>query len=211
MFTNAGEWRLHLEILVPERKLIVPERRLIVPERKIWTPPTPSGWVLPPAETGKKPRVLVLFCGGTIAMRRNAKGAMEPALTPQQLFKLAPRVRDHADVDIHFITGKDSSALTFNDRKKILAAIRKNMHNYDAIVVTHGTDTMATTASTLALALGGGLKIPVVLTGSQMAPEDFACDATPNLERAFYAATTAAQPGVYLAFHDHVHGGLLAA
>ena len=162
-------------------------------------------WV--PGDLNPKPRILMLFCGGTIAMRRNAKGALEPALSPEQLYALAPKIRDHVDLDIMNITDKDSSALTLWHRKRMISEIRKNMHKYDGIVITHGTDTMATTASTLAFHLGGDLRIPVVITGSQMAPEELGCDATPNLERAIRAVITAPQPGVFLAFHDHVHGG----
>ncbi len=142
-------------------------------------------------------------------MRRNPlkDNVLEPALTPEQLYGLAPKIREHASLDVQFITDVDSSQMKLEHREQMISAINPNLKKYDAVVLTHGTDTMATTANTLALAFGGALDKPVVITGSQMPPEDLGSDATANIERAVLAATTAVQPGVYLAFDRYVHAG----
>ena len=78
----------------------------------------------------------------------------------------------------------------------------------DGIVITHGTDTMAYSASALSFMLQG-LNIPVVFTGSQLPLNHPLSDAPTNLREAFTVATHAA-PGVYVAFHHKVIYGTRA-
>ena len=75
-------------------------------------------------------------------------------------------------------------------------------HNYDGIVITHGTDTMAYTTSVLSFMLPG-LPIPVVATGSQLPLGHPLSDAPENLR---YALSMAASgiPGVFLAFNRKI-------
>ena len=70
------------------------------------------------------------------------------------------------------------------------------MHEgYDGIVVTHGTDTMAYTASVLSFMLHN-IPIPVVLTGSQLPILHPLTDGVENLRCAFAMAASGA-PGVF--------------
>src|SRR5699024_11438591 len=73
------------------------------------------------------------------------------------------------------------------------------------IVISHGTDTMAYTASMLTFMLPN-LNIPVVLTGSQVPMNVLLSDAPRNLTLAFTAAASCA-PGVYLPFDCTVMRG----
>ena len=74
---------------------------------------------------------------------------------------------------------------------------------YDAVVVTHGTDTMTDTARSLANISGK----TIVLTGS-LAPGRFAqSDATFNVGMAFAAVQTL-PPGVYIVMNGQVFDGL---
>ena len=45
----------------------------------------------------KKPKILILFCGGTISMAKNKEGALVGHYTADQLFKIEPRVKELAD------------------------------------------------------------------------------------------------------------------
>src|SRR5699024_11161278 len=65
--------------------------------------------------------------------------------------------------------------------------------------VSHGTDTMAYTASMLTFMLKP-INIPVVLTGSQVPMNVILSDAPDNLRLAFAAAANC-EPGVYIAFN----------
>lgn len=78
-------------------------------------------------------------------------------------------------------------------------------NDYDGIVVSHGTDTMAYTASMLTFMLEN-INLPVVLTGSQVPMNIPLSDAPDNLNLAFTAALNCA-PGIYLAFNRKVMRG----
>ena len=155
----------------------------------------------------KKDKICLLFCGGTIAMAPDEEGALKPALTPEQLYSIAPNIEEYADFDFIFITDIDSSDMGVEEWKKIIDTINKKMDKYDAFVITHGTDTMVNTASAVALAFGRNLKKPVIITGAQAAPHHLGGDARVNLERAVLTATSTKRNEVIISFHDYVFRG----
>ena len=62
----------------------------------------------------------------------------------------------------------DSSSMTPMDWVSIAKRVLSNYDSFDGLVVLHGTDTMAFTASALSYMLGRGVSKPVILTGSQV-------------------------------------------
>lgn len=66
-----------------------------------------------------------------------------------------------------YVPIKDSSNLTIEDWVTISLDIREHYADYEGIVVIHGTDTMAYTASALSFMLEN-LGKTVILTGSQV-------------------------------------------
>jgi L-asparaginase len=95
------------------------------------------------------------------------------------------------------IMQKDSLDLTEEDRANIYAAIDRDPNRH--IVLTHGTDTMVTTAKKLQTITG---KV-IVLTGS-MAPARFrSSDAAFNIACAITAVQTLAD-GVYIAMNGRI-------
>lgn len=145
-------------------------------------------WIRSAQEHGRKPRICLVFCGGTIAMVRDPKTrALKPAKNVEQLMSLAPEIRQIADISFVFVANIDSTNIQTHHWSKIAQAIKDNYDIYDGFVVTHGTDTLAYTASALALALQN-LNKPIVLTGSQAPPDDFGSDARNNLVNAFRIA-----------------------
>ncbi len=145
-------------------------------------------------------------------MRKNPKreDALEPALSPRELFKLFPKTQlsFHTHPTIFNITGKDSSTLQIKQRIKLIAAIWADRNSGHAgSIVTHGTDTMATTTCVLAYAFGNLLSKPLFVTGSQLTAEELGTDAIPNFGRALRGVLEAKHPGVYQSFHDHLHWG----
>ncbi len=94
---------------------------------------------------------------------------------------------------------KDSLELTADDRQQVVSAVHACAS--DAVVITHGTDTMADTAEVIAQA-GTGRKT-VVLTGA-LSPARFAqSDATFNVGMAV-AAAQCLSPGVYIVMNGQV-------
>ena len=72
-----------------------------------------------------------------------------------------------AELDVHYIDNIDSSNMSPEIWDTIGRVILEHYNDYDGFVVTHGTDTMAYTASALSFVLGD-LGKPVVMTGAQI-------------------------------------------
>lgn len=160
-----------------------------------------------------KPKVMVLGFGGTIAMARSERGVLHPAYNIDEVLAEAPFLNELADVKFRQLQNRDSSNITPRHWKQLARHIENIHHLYSGIIVTHGTDTMAYTASAVALALGRGLKIPVVFTGSTLPLTKPNTDARHNLENAMRTVIAASQEGVaevMIVFADKVLRGARA-
>jgi L-asparaginase len=130
-----------------------------------------------------KPRVLVLYTGGTIGMKKTESGyEPAPGFLQQQIARIERfRADDVPDFEVHeFDPLLDSSNMAPPDWLKIAGAVQREHARYDAFLVLHGTDTMAYTAAALAFMLEGRHK-PVLLTGSQIPLFETRNDAQENL------------------------------
>ena len=159
------------------------------------------------------PKVLVLHTGGTLMMRPEAPHSGAP-LTPdvygRDLAAELPSLVRIADLETRILFTMDSGDL----QPFHWIAIAKEVHAaaedpaIDGVVIVHGTDTMAYTASALGLLLGPIPK-PVVLTGAQR-PLTFArTDARENLIDAVLVATLPV-PEVTVAFASRALRGVRA-
>lgn len=151
--------------------------------------------------TNRKKRILVLATGGTIASRESDEGLV-PALDINNLFAQVTGLNANYDITAKDILHLDSSNIQPEEWKLIATHIYNSCHDYDGIVVTHGTDTMAYTASVLSFMLQN-VPIPVVLTGSQLPILHPLTDAMDNIRCAFAMAATSL-PGIFLAFNRKV-------
>lgn len=142
-------------------------------------------------------KLLLLSTGGTIASVVSSAGLV-PKESGEELIKMLGALP--YDVDVKDILQLDSSNIQPEEWQLIAQKIYEYRNDYDGIVLSHGTDTMAYTASMLSFMLQG-IEVPVVLTGSQVPINVVLSDAPDNLRLAFAAAATC-QPGIYLAF-DH--------
>ncbi|MBI5864448.1 MAG: asparaginase [Planctomycetes bacterium] len=147
-------------------------------------------------------RVAILTTGGTIEKRydetdgslRNVGSVLDNVLMHMRLPDVTLR---HVPV-----MSKDSLDMTPEDRQLILAAVREALNHDDAVLVVHGTDTLAKTGEELQLGLTS-LQKPVVLTGA-MRPFEFRdTDAFQNLIEAMLACRLL-PPGVYVVMHNTV-------
>jgi L-asparaginase len=112
-----------------------------------------------------------------------------------------------ADVELIQVENKDSTNITPSHWTMLALKIAEIHGDYDAIIITHGTDTMAYTASAVSLALGRELEIPIVFTGSQLPLVAFGSDARFNLENAMKTALEACKEKiaeVMIVFNDFV-------
>ncbi len=156
-------------------------------------------------------RVLILFCGGTMVMEHNADGVLT---TPprnraiQNLLKIEPGLRQLADLDVVYIDNIDSTNINPRHWDKMAAEIAANYDRFDGFIITHGTDTMAYTASALSFALHTIGK-PVILTGSQIPGHQIESDARRNLINAVRVAVDDVA-GVMILFYEHIIWGARA-
>lgn len=139
-------------------------------------------------------RVLILLTGGTLMMRPTVAKTGSSALglddRTSDLLAELPMLAKIAQVETRELFAMDSGDMHPRDwlrlARHVHAAIEEGTH--DGIVIVHGTDTMAYTASALALLLGE-VPIPVVLTGAQRPLSEARTDARENLIDAVLVAT----------------------
>ena len=108
--------------------------------------------------------------------------------TSRDLVTEMPTLARIADFDTRLLFQMDSANMQPSDWLTLAREVHGALASYDGIVVVHGTDTMAYTASALALLLGP-LPKPVVLTGSQRPLAEVRTDARQNLVDAALVAT----------------------
>lgn len=153
-------------------------------------------------------KVLILFCGGTLVMQEQPDGslAIPDAETAVAMVRdLEPRLSETTHLDLELIAAIDSTNMTQEIWRKITRVIAERYEDYDGFVITHGTDTMAYTASALAYSLGN-LGKPVVLTGAQIPSTHIRTDARRNFINAVWMATATAA-GVFVVFDEAIiHG-----
>jgi L-asparaginase len=95
---------------------------------------------------------------------------------------------------------KDSLDMNDQDRAIVLQAVRLSLMTDDAVVVVHGTDTLAHTGEVLHAHLNPVPK-PVILTGA-MRPFEFRdTDAFQNMTEALLACRLL-PPGIYVVMHN---------
>ena len=152
-------------------------------------------------------KILLFTTGGTIASKEGNNG-LEPEMDANELLSYMGDLANRYDITCRELLSLDSSNIQAEEWRKIARNIFENLEQYDGIVVTHGTDTMAYTASMLSFMLQN-LKVPVVLTGSQMPIDNMLTDARNNLYAAF-AAIDAGIAGVSVAFNRRIMLGCRA-
>lgn len=137
----------------------------------------------------KKPRILIVYTGGTIGM---IEDPVTKALKPfdfSHLLENVPKIKmlDYEIDNIQFHPPIDSSDMNVEHWKLIVHSIADNYDNYDGFVVLHGTDTMSYTASALSFMLQN-LQKPVIITGSQLPIGEVRTDGEENLITALQIA-----------------------
>ena len=153
-----------------------------------------------------KKHILLLTTGGTIACAPGSDG-LEPQSSAILSHSL-DRLRHYYDITVRDLMCLDSSNIRPAEWQLIARTIFEARQDFDGIVVSHGTDTMAYTASAVTFMLPG-LDKCVVFTGSQLPLTDELSDGPDNLRTAFAMAATG-HPGVFVAFDRKVMLGCRA-
>lgn len=154
----------------------------------------------------EKKNILLLTTGGTIASMPGS-GGLEPHRSDVMERELE-QLRTYYRITVRDVMCLDSSNITPEGWQIIARHIFEDRTGYDGVVVSHGTDTMAYTASAVTFMLPN-IDIPVVFTGSQLPLADMLSDGPENLRTAFSMAASG-HPGVFLAFDRKVMLGCRA-
>lgn len=162
------------------------------------------------AESAQLPRVLVLATGGTIAGQADPRAAgayKSGAITGDQLLQSVPGLDKLARLNAEQLASVGSQDM--NDRIWLALAhrIRKAFDGgeADAVVITHGTDTLEETAYFLDKVLSTDK--PVVIVGAMRPASAIGADGPANLYAAVRVATDpqARGRGVMAVLNDTIH------
>lgn len=152
-------------------------------------------------------RIKLLATGGTIASVPSSDG-YSPGISGEELLAYLGDFCGDCALSARDILSLDSSNIQPEEWAFIAAQVYAALSEYDGVVITHGTDTMAYTAAMLSFMLRG-LNKTVVLTGSQLPMNHPLTDAKTNLISAILTARTGI-PGVYVAFNRKIINGARA-
>lgn len=155
-----------------------------------------------------KKKILLLNTGGTFSAVKGA-GGLKPGLEQKDILEGLKPVSGECRLDFEDIYSLDSANIMPGHWKYMANRIAAASKEYDGIVVIHGTDTMAYTSSMLSFMLCG-IRIPVVITGSQLSIAHPVADAMENCRAALYMAASG-HPGVYVAFNRKIILGTRAS
>ncbi|HJV23775.1 MAG TPA: asparaginase domain-containing protein, partial [Holophagaceae bacterium] len=136
-----------------------------------------------------KPSILLVHTGGTLGMTpQGSPAGLAPGPFLEGLLERVPELRDLADFDLEVPYNQDSATAEPGDILQLARLVRERSRACQGVVIVHGTDTLAFTASVLGFLLAD-LGKPVVLTGSQRPLAFVRSDARGNLVNAVDLAT----------------------
>ena len=153
-------------------------------------------------------KILFILTGGTLASTKSEFG-LKPGLTGEDILKDINVMAKNYDVTFKELWSLDSTNMQPEEWQELAKVIYRESDFYDGIVVIHGTDTMAYTASAVSYMLKNP-KLPIVFTGSQLSIENPVADAVENCRAAISMAGSGIN-GIYVAFDRKVMIGCRAS
>lgn len=137
-----------------------------------------------------KPKILLVYTGGTIGMVKDPETGVLKAFNFDELLHNIPELKLlECDIETYsFKNPIDSSNMDPDKWVAMADAIEMHYDRFDGFVVLHGSDTMSYSASALSFMLEN-LSKPVIFTGSQLPIGDLRTDAKENLITAIQIAS----------------------
>lgn len=151
-------------------------------------------------------KILVLGTGGTISCAASEDG-LKPAVSVDDLMenvRLPGKIQ--VDIQTEQLFELDSTNMTPRHWEAVAKRIHERYDEFDGFVITHGTDTMAYAASSLACLIQNSRK-PIVFTGSMLPMLTENSDAPRNLRDAVTYAADERAFGVKVVFSECIYDG----
>ncbi|AGK61003.1 glutamyl-tRNA(Gln) amidotransferase subunit D [Archaeoglobus sulfaticallidus PM70-1] len=127
------------------------------------------------------PNVKIISTGGTIASKVDYRtGAVTSQFSSEEIVAEVPEIENICNIDsmlLYNILSENMKPVNWIElSKEIYSSIKDG---YDAVIVTHGTDTLAYTATAVSFMLS--TPVPVLFVGAQRSSDRPSSDATMNL------------------------------
>ena len=149
-----------------------------------------------------KIKVAVLMTGGTIAKSYDPSSARLKNYEPTIEGLIAKLRLDDLNLRFFDFMRLDSLEISDMERERIGQKIIALSADHDAILVTHGTDSMVLTAEVFCEREPHPL-VPVIFTGEMVPGSVIGSDAEQNLTEALLALRLL-PPGIYVSFHNRI-------
>ncbi len=152
----------------------------------------------------KKPTIMILHTGGTIASRIDYKtGAVSPAFTPEEFLAMFPELPKIANIKSRMIMNIASEDMDQIRYGHLAKEIEKDIKfGLDGVIIGHGTDTLHYSSAMLSFMLRN-LPVPVILVGAQRSSDRGSSDAALNLACATNFITKTDFAGVAVCMHEN--------
>lgn len=144
----------------------------------------------------------VIMTGGTIAKTYDPAQAVLANVEPRVQNLIADLRCDDLVFEFVDVMHRDSLDIGASERREIIGEIAKAAGRADAVLVTHGTDTLPDTAEAAHAALHD-LRVPVVFTGAMVPHSVKGSDAAQNVAEALLALRIL-PAGVYAVLHNRI-------
>ncbi|RQD72582.1 MAG: asparaginase [Tindallia sp. MSAO_Bac2] len=156
----------------------------------------------------KKPKVAVVFTGGTISMTVDKRiGAAIPSLSGEQILSLVTNIDRLASIETVNFSAIPGPHMTPDRMMELCDVVEELLVRQDikGVVVTHGTDTLEETAYLMDLKLRSNK--PVIIAGAMRNSSELGYDGPSNLAAAVCTAisTESDDKGVLVVMNNEVN------
>ncbi|MEE1197916.1 MAG: asparaginase domain-containing protein [Acutalibacteraceae bacterium] len=153
-----------------------------------------------------KPKILVILTGGTICCSTNDAGLRFSDAEGVKIIDAFKKSNSPYSNKITFDKKIPldilSENMTTDSWNTLLSTLKDtNFDEYKGVIILHGTDTLAFTASLLSITLAG-LKIPVCLVSSQLPLDNKATNGHANFKAAVELIMNGIAPNVYTVYRN---------
>lgn len=155
-----------------------------------------------------KPKVCIIFTGGTISMTVDEEvGAAIPTLSGEQILSMVSNIDKIADIEVNNFGEIPGPHMTIEKLLELKNLIQTKLEDESitGVIVTHGTDTLEETAYFLDLTIKHSK--PVVVVGAMRNSSELGYDGSSNLAAAVCAAVSpkARNKGVLVVLNNMVN------